>query len=123
MEYPELRKQAINQYDKWKPTVVICEDKASGQSLIQDLKNGTKIPIVPIKPESDKLTRMSAQSGFVEAGKLLLPSRASWLVDYETELTRFPYAKHDDCVDATSQFLKYMKRPKYKISQGLQFWK
>ena len=37
------------------------------------------------------------------------PEAAPWLVDYEQELTLFPNAAHDDRVDATSQFLRWIR--------------
>ena len=123
LKYPDLKKAAIAQYEKWDPNVIICEDKASGQSLIQDLQDNSMVPIIPILPESDKLTRMSAQSGKIEAGRLYLPEKASWLVDYESELCNFPFGQFDDQVDATSQYLKYSSKPKYKRSKRASFWK
>lgn len=36
-----------------------------------------------------------------------LPANAAWLDDYLLELLAFPYGKHDDQVDSTSQFLKW----------------
>ena len=37
LEYPDLKKEAINLIKKYEPLAVLIEDKASGQSLIQDL--------------------------------------------------------------------------------------
>jgi len=48
--------------------VVLVEDKASGQSLIQELKNDSNLPIVPVKIDSDKTSRAIAVTGIVEAG-------------------------------------------------------
>jgi hypothetical protein len=39
-----------------------------------------------------------------------LPTRARWLLDFETELTSFPTkGVHDDQVDSVSQFLIWLK--------------
>ena len=37
-EYPELRSNAQDAFDEHKPDIIIIEKKASGQSLIQDLR-------------------------------------------------------------------------------------
>lgn len=123
MGYPELRRQAVRLYEDWHPNAILCEDKGSGQSLIQDLQMSTRVPIIKIEPEADKVTRMSSQTSIIESGRFWLPEKAPWLVDYETELTTFPMAPNDDQVDATSQYLKYVSRPKYFPSKRLLFWK
>ncbi len=63
-------------------------------------------------PEGDKVMRMSAQSAKIEAGYVLLPERAPWLQDFQTEILQFPVGKHDDQVDSLSQFLNWVSRPK-----------
>lgn len=107
VEYPHLKAAVRALADKWGAHAVLVEDKASGQSLIQELRLTTTLPIIAIEPEGDKLTRMSSQSATIEAGKVFLPESDSWLVDYERELFVFPLSEHDDQVDSTSQFLKW----------------
>ena len=109
LEYPELKKKAIEWNLKWNPECILIEDKASGQSLIQDLKKEIKTPIIPIKVSKDKITRLASVSPLFEAGKIFLPTEADWLVDYENELFSFPFTEHDDQVDSTSQFLQWYK--------------
>ena len=122
MEYPDLKKQAIRQHTIHNPNAVLIEDKSSGQSLIQDLRR-TEIPVIPIVPVADKLTRMSVESDVIEAGKVYLPEAAGWLIDYEMELGVFPYGRFDDQVDSTSQFLGWIRRKGlYKRRRSL-FWK
>jgi predicted phage terminase large subunit-like protein len=40
--------------------------------------------------------RMSSQSAKIEAGYVLLPERAPWLRDFQTESLQFPHGRHDD---------------------------
>ena len=108
VEYPRLKSTVKSLAAKWNPTAILVEDKASGQSLIQELKTSTKLPVIAINPENDKLTRMSAQSAKFEAGKVFIPDSAPWLPDFEKELFTFPLAEHDDQVDSTSQFLNWV---------------
>jgi len=60
------------------------------------------------RPRGDKITRMAAQTAKIEAGYVLIPERASWLADFETEILAFPYGRHDDQVDSMSQFLNWI---------------
>ncbi|MFQ5985300.1 MAG: phage terminase large subunit [Alphaproteobacteria bacterium] len=107
MGYPELKRAAKSLAAKWTPAAILIEDKASGQSLIQDLRAETRLNLIAVRPESDKVTRMSAVSPAIEAGRVYLPDSAPWLVDYEAEMTSFPESPHDDQVDMTSQFLEW----------------
>ena len=43
---------------------------------------------------------------------MLLPERAPWLQDFQTEILQFPHGRHDDQVDSLSQFLSWVSRPK-----------
>lgn len=109
LEYPSLKRAVISMAERDRPSAVLIEDKASGQSLIQELRQGTTLPIVPIEPEGDKETRMFTASAAYEAGLVHHPEKAPWLVDFEIELTTFPLAPHADQVDSTSQFLNWVR--------------
>lgn len=110
MEYPELKKQVVLHHAKWNADVVLVEDKASGQSLLQDLRQSTKIATIAINPTVDKITRAVAISAMVEAGKVFLPAEALWLDDFLSEFLSFPLSAHDDQVDSTTQFLNWVKK-------------
>jgi len=110
VEYPELKRAVLSQAAKWKPHAILIEDKASGQSLLQDLRRETSLPCIPMQPLGDKVMRMAAISPIIEAGRVALPQQASWLPEFESELCRFPHAAHDDQVDALSQCLHWIRR-------------
>ncbi|HXP71759.1 MAG TPA: phage terminase large subunit [Candidatus Dormibacteraeota bacterium] len=109
VEFPELKRQVAQQADFWRPSEIYVEDKASGQSLIQELKLATTYPIIPVKIDRDKETRASAVTGYFESGRVLFPEGAPWLADLEDELASFPGGLHDDCVDAVSQALNRLR--------------
>ena len=112
MEYPDLKLRVKTHANEWNANAVLIEDKASGQSLIQDLRRETQLPVVPIKLHAnsgDKLTRAMAVSPLCEAGKVRLPRHASWLADFEMELLMFPNGKNDDRVDSLSQALNWFR--------------
>lgn len=109
VEYPELEKSIKLLYSRWQPSRVLVEDAASGQSLIQSLKRGTSIPVVPFKVHKDKYTRASAVTGLAEAGRVHLPTSAPWLHEFIEEHSLFPASEHDDQVDTTSMALAYFR--------------
>ena len=109
LEYPDLKRKSIEIINKYNPNAILIEDKASGQSLIQDLKKEIKLPIISIKVLKDKITRLASVSPFFECGAVFIPTEAEWLTDYENELYSFPFCEHDDQIDSTSQFLQWYK--------------
>lgn len=114
-KYPELKRTLINLTEVWSPHAILIEDKASGQSLIQDGRE-EGLPVIAIEPEANKVIRMSNQSSLVEAGLVMLPEKASWLYDFEQEIIHFPKSKHDDQVDTLSQLLKWQRKQSLSIT-------
>ena len=117
LEYPELKKISIDLIKKYGPTAVLIEDKASGQSLIQDLKNELRQNIIPIKITKDKITRFASVTPFFESGRIFILENTEWIVDYKNELLSFPNSLHDDQVDSTSQFLNWIKTSNKRYKQ------
>ncbi|MEW6508844.1 MAG: phage terminase large subunit [Bacteroidota bacterium] len=115
VEFPELKKKAVELFNTYTPNEILIEEKASGISLIQELQRETRIPIKPIKPDKDKLARVHSVTPIIEAGKVKLKGSSKWIKDYLDELEEFPNGEFDDQVDATSQFLNYIK------SRNLEF--
>jgi len=74
LEYPDLKRAVQEQARTWRPQLVLVEDKASGQSIIQDLRSGSRLPILGIMPKGDKVMRCSAITPLIEAGRVWLPS-------------------------------------------------
>ncbi|MFA6691287.1 MAG: phage terminase large subunit [Saccharofermentanales bacterium] len=110
VEFPTLKRTVVSLANKWHPRAILIEDKASGQSLIQELKTNTTLPVLAIPVDSDKVTRAHAVTPSVEAGNCYLPEDATWLQDFIDEFATFPNGSHDDEVDATTQFLNYVRR-------------
>ncbi len=109
LEYPKLYHRLTKLAQQWKPQAILLEDKASGQSLIQDLRHSTTLPIIACTPVYDKITRFAATTPIIESGRLWLPRNAVWLAEFEQELLSFPNSKYDDQIDALSQFLNWQR--------------
>jgi predicted phage terminase large subunit-like protein len=122
IDYPTLKKKVVSQYNDFEASIVLVEDRASGQSLVQDLKSETGIPIKGIYPKGSKEQRLSSESGSIESGSLLLPESAPWLTDTITELIAFPTGKYKDVADALSQYLRYSRSRKIRANTR-RFWK
>lgn len=108
MTYPQLKRRAVELYNRFDPSKVLIEDQASGTALIQELRAEGIYCIEAYKPSpgSDKIARFAAQAIKFENGRVFLPKEAPWLDDYIREITGFPGSKHDDQVDSTSQALE-----------------
>jgi len=106
LQYPELIIKVQNDYNKYKPNMILIEDKASGQSLIQDLKRNTTAPIKPIKVENDKILRANIAS--LQLNRIYFRSDRN--KDLISELVTFPFDIHDDLVDAFTQGVNFMKK-------------
>lgn len=113
VQYPVLKQRVKEMADVWKPHVVLIEDKSSGESLIQELKNETSLPIIPIQPETSKILRLDSQTPSLEAGVLALPDsnelHYEWQTYLEECLAHFPSPTSWDELDMISQFLKYIR--------------
>lgn len=109
MSYPDLKINIEQLAKKYQPKHILIEDKASGQSVIQDLRSAGYINIIPIKPKLDKITRFASAIPFIQSGKILFPKNAVFNRFLYSELLSFPNSKNDDIVDSISQFINFVK--------------
>ena len=107
-EYPELRRLAREMYMKFRPDICMVEKKASGQSLIQDMRR-SGIPVMEYLPDRDKVSRVHAATPLLESGRVWLPTNKDWAEDLLAEALSFPYGAHDDQVDAMTMAIHYVK--------------
>ncbi|MBX1020813.1 phage terminase large subunit [Campylobacter jejuni] len=119
-EFNELENRLISAYD-WTsanyrpPLVVIIEKKASGISLLQELKRTTNLPLKEVVPKTDKYSRVSDVLN--ELPRLRLPLDKtnplnSWVENFLIELKMFRgdlEHEHDDQVDMMCYALQYCK--------------
>lgn len=112
-DYPELRQKLININATWRGRglrALYVEDKASGQSIIQDLRRESGIAVVPYKVVNDKVSRINGITPLIQGGRVHLPEKATWLDDFVEECVAFPSGKHDDQVDALSMAVDVLSR-------------
>jgi predicted phage terminase large subunit-like protein len=105
---------AVTEMTKAHPEAMLklVEDKANGPAVISQLRS--KVPgLVAVEPEGSKVSRAWAITPMIEAGNVWLPhpAIAPWVKAVVLELSRFPYGKHDDDVDAMTQALgRFLKQ-------------
>ena len=100
--YPELRAIAQEAYNEYEPDAVLIEKKASGQSLLQDLRMAG-IPVIPYSPDRDKEARAHAASALLEDGRIFFPYDKKWSKNLIDICAAFPAGDNDDIVDTCTQ--------------------
>jgi predicted phage terminase large subunit-like protein len=110
LAFPDLERAVVEEDARFRPEIILIEDRASGTQLVQALVDRGLAHVRGVAPDGDKVMRLHAQSATIENGFVWLPREAPWLADYLSELALFPASRHDDQVDSTAQALAWMKR-------------
>jgi predicted phage terminase large subunit-like protein len=99
-EFPELRRVALDQYQYWKPEMVIIEAKASGLPLTYELRQ-MDIPVQTFTPSkgNDKHVRVNTCAPLFESGMIWAPDQ-KFAEEVIEECAAFPHGDHDDLVDS-----------------------
>ena len=97
VEFPKLRLEAMRHYKEFKPDRVLIEKRASGHSLIQELRRA-KVPVGALKADRSKLARAHAAGAVLESGCVFYMDRR-WAEEVMDECEAFPAGEHDDIVD------------------------
>jgi len=102
VEYPDLKKDVLQEYNYYEPDGVLIEKKASGAPLIYDLR-AMGVPVQEYTPSrgQDKIARVNSISDIIASGKVWVP-QTRWAEELVDELAAFPSGEHDDLVDATT---------------------
>ena len=105
LEFPELKKVAMDKYSFYKPDAFIVEAKAAGMPLIFELRQ-MGIPVQEYTPSrgNDKISRVNAVSDLFASGVVWAP-QTRWAEEVIEEFAAFPNAEHDDLVDSSTQAL------------------
>jgi predicted phage terminase large subunit-like protein len=135
--YPELRARVVKewtaeyggnpkgQYAGYptrprRPDRILVEAKASGQSLLQDLRLA-KVPAIGYNPgNADKVARAHQAAPTLELGILWIPESKKnpgqfidWAKPVIKQLAKFPVGAHDEYVDTFSQVIIFLKNDRW----------
>jgi predicted phage terminase large subunit-like protein len=105
MEFPDLKRKALEMYKEYEPDTLIVEKRAAGAPLIYEMRK-MGIPVAEYTPGkgNDKISRVNAISALFESGMVWCPE-TRWAEEVMDELASFPNGDHDDLVDSSSQAL------------------
>ena len=105
LEFPELKKQAMEMYKEFEPDACIVEAKAAGTPLIFGLR-AMGIPVGEYTPSrgNDKISRVNAVSDLFASGIVWCPE-TRFAEEVIEEFAAFPAGEHDDLVDSSTQAL------------------
>jgi predicted phage terminase large subunit-like protein len=113
MEFPKLKRTAVEEWKEWEPDSVIIEKKASGAPLIYEMR-AMGIPVQEFTPSrgNDKISRLNAVSDLFASGRVWAPA-THWAEEVIEEVASFPGGEHDDYVDSTSLALMRFRQGGY----------
>ena len=113
VEFPELVEAIRSEYSKERkgpqPRVILIEDTAAGQSVIQVLRRSSSLPVIPISVKESKEARAESVTPIFEAGKVSIPEHHPLRDEFVDEHCGFPAGRHDDCVDTTAMALRRLR--------------
>ena len=113
MEFPTLKKKAIEEYREWEPDSIIIEKKASGAPLIYEMR-AMGIPVQDFTPSkgNDKISRLNAVSDIFASKRVWIPN-THWAEEVVDEVASFPGGDHDDYVDSVSMAIMRFRKGGY----------
>ena len=113
MEFPRLKREAVEQFKEWDPDSIIIEKKASGAPLIYEMR-AMGIPVQEFTPSkgNDKISRLNAVSDLFASGRVWAPN-TQWAEEVIDEVASFPAGEHDDYVDSVSLALMRFRKGGY----------
>ncbi len=113
MEFPTLKRTAVEEYREWEPDSVIIEKKASGAPLIYELR-AMGISVQEFTPTrgNDKISRLNAVADIFASGRVWAPA-TRWAEEVIDEVAEFPAGANDDFVDTVSMAMHRFRRGGY----------
>lgn len=117
MEFPTLKRVAVEEWRDWEPDSIIIEKKASGAPLIYEMR-AMGIPVQEFTPSrgNDKISRLNACSDMFASGRVWAPN-THWAEEVIDEVASFPGGEHDDYVDSVSLALMRFRKGGYVTTE------
>ena len=110
MEFPDLKRKAVEMYREWSPDTTIIEKRAAGAPLVYELRK-VGVPVSEYTPYKgqDKIARVNSIVDLFASGMVWRPDRR-WAEEVAEEMAEFPYGEHDDLTDSASQALMRFRK-------------
>ncbi|WP_425991714.1 phage terminase large subunit [Afipia sp. DC4300-2b1] len=104
----QMRDAALGLITAYKPSKILIEDASSGTGLASMLaERGHQTELRPTGGRG-KEERLESQLHMFAQHLVLIKRNQPWTVELESELMRFPFGKHNDQVDALTQYLAWI---------------
>lgn len=105
LEFPELKRAAVDLYKLYDPDSIIIEAKSAGAPLAQELRS-MGIPLQTYTPSrgNDKITRVNAIADIFASGIVWAPP-TRWAEEAIEQCQAFPRGENDDIVDTVAMAL------------------
>lgn len=107
LSYDDLRKEVRAGAKIYQPDYIFVERKASGISLVQDLRKA-KLPVRGVKVVRDKVARAHLASLLLEQRRVWYMDR-DWARDVIRHCAAFPRTDHLDIVDTVTMALNWLR--------------
>lgn len=102
LEFPELKRLCMEEYNTWEPDSFIVEKKSAGVAIYQEMRR-VGIPVqeyTPHRGTGDKMARLNSVSDIIASGMVWVPEHR-WAEELVEEIAGFPFMSNDDLVDST----------------------
>jgi predicted phage terminase large subunit-like protein len=104
----QMRDAALELIAAYRPSKILIEDASSGTGLASMLvERGHHAELRPTGGKG-KEERLESQLHMFAQHRILIKQNQPWTVELESELLRFPFSKHNDQVDALTQYLAWI---------------
>jgi predicted phage terminase large subunit-like protein len=104
----QARDAALRLIQQYRPTTILIEDASSGPGLAKMLEERQyRCELRPTAGRS-KEERLEPHLHMFVEHRLLVQQGQSWTTEFCSELLKFPFGKHDDQVDAMTQYLGWV---------------
>mgnify|MGYP003152287962 FL=1 len=121
VDFPELKRMALEEYRYWEPDCVLIEAKASGTPLTHELRR-MGIPVTSYSPSrgQDKIARMNSVAPIFESGMVWAPEH-DFAEDVIEEMASFPFGDYDDyCDSATMALMRFRQGGFISLNEDYQ---
>lgn len=117
LSYPDLRDEVIASDDAFAPDWILVEKKASGHSLVHELRR-KRLPVKAVtlagssgrgRGQGDLIARAHEASLMLDKGCIFYPIR-KWAYEVIENAAKFPNAEHDDLVATLVIAWQYMRK-------------
>ncbi len=108
LQYPDLYKEVLKSYQEYTPDWILVEKRASGHSLIQDMRRAG-LPVKAVKKNIDKVAAAHLSSLIIEKGRVWYPDR-KWAREVIDEVSAVPSGDQKDVPDTCFQAWAWIRR-------------